>query len=542
MRDDELLFADDQEQAVQTKEEKKKYWKVLIVDDEEGVHLVTKLALEGFEFEGKGLQFLSAYSGSEAIKVMEENPDVAVILLDVVMEEDDAGLKVANYIRNVLKNRITRIILRTGQPGQAPEKEVIINYDINDYKTKTELTAQKLFTTMVAALRSYRDLKVIENSKKGLEKIIEASAKIFEITSFEKFISGVLKQLISFLNLEEDSFYVDTSYFAVNENGELYVVAGTGKFSSVVRKPLKEVVSPEIYSLVLQAIENKKTIYSEKGFVVFFHCRDGKPSIVFIETTVPLEPWKERLFRIFCNNISIALENIFLVEKLVKQKTEMEQMKLALERYLGPQRVKTLKSGKDVFVTEKKHATVMFCDIRGFTDMSANMTPEEVVALLNEFFSRVVNVVFKHGGMLDKFLGDGLLVVFGVPEEFADSEERAVRTALEIKEVVKKWNEGRVKEGKKPIRISIGIHSGDVVAGNIGSVRRMDYTVVGETVNLASRIESLNREFDTDILISKDVYEKVSDVVEVEKQQPVFVKGVEHPIETFRVVDKKEIA
>jgi two-component system sensor histidine kinase ChiS len=120
-------------------------WKIIIIDDEAEIHNVTKLVLNDFTFDGKSLTFISAYSGEEAKGLIEKHPDTALILLDVVMETDDAGLEVVKYIRDVLGNLLVRIILRTGQPGQAPEDVVIINYDINDYKTKTELTTRKLF-------------------------------------------------------------------------------------------------------------------------------------------------------------------------------------------------------------------------------------------------------------------------------------------------------------------------------------------------------------------------------------------------------------
>ncbi|MEW6500772.1 MAG: response regulator, partial [Thermodesulfobacteriota bacterium] len=150
-------------------------WKVLIVDDEEEVHAVTRLVLKDFQFAGKGLTFLGAYSGKEAMRLIAEHPDTAVIFLDVVMERHSAGLEVVRHVREELKNSFVRIILRTGQPGQAPEEKVIVEYDINDYKEKTELTAQKLFTSMVASLRAYRDILTIEANRRGLEKIIEAT-------------------------------------------------------------------------------------------------------------------------------------------------------------------------------------------------------------------------------------------------------------------------------------------------------------------------------------------------------------------------------
>lgn len=144
-------------------------WKLLIVDDEDDVHTVTRLVLSGFNFDGRGLDFISAYDSGEAKDALAEHPDIALILLDVVMDGDDAGLRLVRHIREDLGNALVRIILRTGQPGRAPENRVILEYDINDYKEKTELTAQRLFTAVVSALRSYRDLMTIEAHRREME-------------------------------------------------------------------------------------------------------------------------------------------------------------------------------------------------------------------------------------------------------------------------------------------------------------------------------------------------------------------------------------
>ena len=148
--DEELFFCDEV-----SGDSPGESWKILIVDDEAQVHTATDIALRKFVYENKSLKFISAYSAKEAKQLIQEHPDVAIILLDVIMETDDAGLEFVKYVRQVLGNQLVRIILRTGQPGQVPEKSVIINYDINDYKTKTELTTSKLYTTILTALRSF---------------------------------------------------------------------------------------------------------------------------------------------------------------------------------------------------------------------------------------------------------------------------------------------------------------------------------------------------------------------------------------------------
>lgn len=171
---EELIFATDE---IDARTRSDGAWKIMLVDDEEEIHNVTRLALSDFTFENRGISFISAYTGEEAKQLIQEHPDTALILLDVVMETDDAGLMVAKHIREVLRNLLVRIVLRTGQPGQAPEGTVIVDYDINDYKAKTELTTQKLFTTVVTALRAFRYVTAIEQHRQELERIARASAR-----------------------------------------------------------------------------------------------------------------------------------------------------------------------------------------------------------------------------------------------------------------------------------------------------------------------------------------------------------------------------
>ncbi|MEP6515667.1 ATP-binding protein [Microcoleus vaginatus] len=167
--DDEILFADET-----TEEKLSESWKILVVDDEAQVHTATEISLRKFVFENKSLTFINAYSAGEAKQLIQENPDVAIILLDVIMETDDAGLNFVKYVREVLGNQLVRIILRTGQPGQVPEKSIIINYDINDYKTKTELTTSKLYTTMLTALRSFSLSQNLQSEIERREQVEKA--------------------------------------------------------------------------------------------------------------------------------------------------------------------------------------------------------------------------------------------------------------------------------------------------------------------------------------------------------------------------------
>lgn len=153
-------------------------WKVMIIDDDETVHEVTRLTLAGFSFEGRRLVLVSAFSAAEGARLLLAHPDTAVALVDVVMENDHAGLDLIRVIREQQKNRMIRLVLRTGQPGQAPEGSVTRLYDINDYKEKSELSAQKLNNVVLTSLRSYRDLMVLDAQQTGLQRMIDATREI----------------------------------------------------------------------------------------------------------------------------------------------------------------------------------------------------------------------------------------------------------------------------------------------------------------------------------------------------------------------------
>jgi CheY-like chemotaxis protein len=195
-------------------------WKVLIVDDEKEVHVVTKSVLRNFIFDNKTLEFIDAHSGAEAKEILKNNTKIALVLLDVVMETDEAGLEVARYIREDLNNNTIQIILRTGQPGLAPEKSVIQDYEINDYKEKTELTATKLFTVVLTSLRGYKNLISLEKNKLGLEKIIDSTRALFVHQEESKFIEGVLTQMEALLHLDDDAICIRHSGFsAIHKKG-----------------------------------------------------------------------------------------------------------------------------------------------------------------------------------------------------------------------------------------------------------------------------------------------------------------------------------
>ncbi len=181
--DDELLFSAEDDAPPELPAGPP--WRLLIVDDEIEIHSVSKLALSSFRLDNRELEFLHAYSGAQAKQILAAESDIGLVLLDVIMETDDAGLRVVQYIREELGNSFMRIILRTGQPGQAPERRVITEYDINDYKEKTELTSTKLYSVVYTGLSSYRDLRALEQARAELAKRNQETQRAFD--DLEKF-------------------------------------------------------------------------------------------------------------------------------------------------------------------------------------------------------------------------------------------------------------------------------------------------------------------------------------------------------------------
>jgi adenylate cyclase len=186
---------------------------------------------------------------------------------------------------------------------------------------------------------------------------------------------------------------------------------------------------------------------------------------------------------------------------------------------------------------EKKEITVLFSDIRGFTSMSEKMEPEQIVALLNEYLSEMNESIFAYKGTLDKFVGDAVMALFNTPAPLKDHALYAVKTAFDMKRRLAILNEKWAKEGRPQLKIGLGINTGYAVAGNMGSLKRMEYTVIGDTVNLAARLESATKALGAEILISENTYDKVRGFVKARKIENVSVKGKEESLTVYDVTE-----
>lgn len=295
-------------------------WRVLIVDDDVDVHAVTRLALRNVSFKGRELELFSAYSGDEGFQMLRDTPYIALVLLDVVMETDDAGLLLAKRIRGELDNQLVRVVLRTGQPGQAPEQRVIIEYDINDYKAKTELTTQKLFTTVIASLRGYESLLLIERSRVGLGRILEGATNLYKIHSLREFASGVLNQVSAILDVGADGVLCVLQSNAPQSGGiadksSPTVVAATGCYSELADSeslPNGHQLEPAL----ARAFREKRSQYEHPENVMFIKTQQGHEFAISVTPPWPLVGIQRDLLEVFCHRIAAAFDNLYLFDQL----------------------------------------------------------------------------------------------------------------------------------------------------------------------------------------------------------------------------------
>ncbi len=219
---------------------------------------------------------------------------------------------------------------------------------------------------------------------------------------------------------------------------------------------------------------------------------------------------------------------------------EREKMKEAFGKFVNKEIAEQAMKGNLKLGGERKNAAIFFSDIRSFTAISEKLLPEEVVEFLNEYMTAMVDCVNKTFGVVDKFIGDAVMAVWGTPVSHGNDTENAVNGALMMRKALMKFNEGRGGDKKPVIKIGCGINTGPVLAGQIGSHDRMEYTVIGDAVNLASRIEALNKPFSTDILISEASYAQVKEVFNVEPMRKITVKGKAEPQQIYAVIGRKD--
>jgi diguanylate cyclase (GGDEF)-like protein len=293
-------------------------WRVLIVDDEKDVHSATLFALSDLVIAGRPLEFLHAYSAAEGRRIMETTPLIAVILLDVVMETGDAGLLLVRAIRDELGCTDTRIILRTGQPGYAPELEVIRDYDINDYKTKSELTRTRLVTSLTTAIRSYEQLRSIIEGRRKLDHLVRTSPALFARHNLDDFARGALLQVASLLEMEPHGVFCARRGLGIdNEERERYcVVSAQGRHAGEMGRAIEDISDSRLAGLLRGSCQERRNFYEPDAVVLHFGSAGDCLAVLFLETRHALNEMERQLLEVMSVSMSVGLENVMLFQRL----------------------------------------------------------------------------------------------------------------------------------------------------------------------------------------------------------------------------------
>jgi diguanylate cyclase (GGDEF)-like protein len=292
-------------------------WQVLIVDDDEDVHLTSVFALRGLTIHGRRLGFLHAHSVTEGIQLLRDHRDVAVVLLDVVMESDEAGLRMIDAIRNELNLQSTRIVLRTGQPGYAPEIETIARYDINDYKTKGELTRAKLYATLTTAIRSFDQFRRLETNRNGLKRIISASSKLLEARGLQAFAAELLNELALFVGVAPNGLVCRLDGEADPEAPtKLKVVASAGTYRDRADPCLDDSEHPGLAGLLRRSLSERTNLITPQCVCLLFQIGTDRDLAACLETARPIGELDRGMLEMFCNNAALCGRNVELVERL----------------------------------------------------------------------------------------------------------------------------------------------------------------------------------------------------------------------------------
>ena len=324
--DSENVIFSSETEKIEKKDSLDKPWKILVVDDEESVHTITELALNDYSFKNTKIKIFNALSSIEAKKIIDTENDIALVLLDVVMEQDDTGLDFIDYIRNSLDNRMVRIVIRTGQPGKAPEHEIITKYDISDYKSKTRFTIQKLFTTVTACLRAYDNLKFIKKTQDGLELIVKSNKELLGNNQLSIFARTALETLDKIFKIFNSS--MKSSLYAVASPSEdLKIIACTGQYLRFINSTFNSfegLVSSEVVHHIDKISKSGGEIFLKNEYVGVLKTNEDFTSLIYFSgVDSKLFDLNTDLISLFINNIATHIDNIVLTREIINTQKEV---------------------------------------------------------------------------------------------------------------------------------------------------------------------------------------------------------------------------
>ena len=492
--DDDFLIDDDEpDQAAPTHQ---LAWRVLVVDDDEAVRTVTRLALRSLQIDGVPVVLECVDSASAARSYLESHADTAAAIVDVIMETDTAGLDLVRWVRQGLGDDSIRLILRTGQPGSAPESQVTTAYDIHDYLAKTETTARRLVTCVMGAVRAWRDMRTIREQREGLRRALLAVGGLFEAPNIHDLLCAILDQVTALLFPRRSSLVFLAPPGLESVEAEPVVLAATGSFNAFLGAPVRAVLTDPVLEQRLREVPAGQAVVLGERVMYAFDVQPGLRPMLLIEGG-PLATWERELVELYCHAVTLALRNRRLWESQLAWFRAMER--------LVPREMSDLVGVPDVTRIAPGDSavhlmTICFVDIRSFSARTLAVGSDSAFRMLNALFAALGDVVRARGGVIDKYLGDGMLVLF--PGKTDD----AVQAAYDMLRGAR----GVPTEDGRPLEIGIGLHRGDVVVGAVGHPRRLDLTVVSPVVNFAARVQELCRDLSCALLMTDEVFAALS--------------------------------
>ncbi|WP_057831829.1 HD domain-containing phosphohydrolase [Colwellia sp. TT2012] len=319
-----FIFQDEIEDEINDKPHKTdKFWRILVIDDDESVHQVTKLVLADAEIEHRKLQIVSAFSSKQAKEIMLNDNSFCMAFVDVVMETDHAGLELVEWIRKDLKNQAIRLVLRTGQAGSAPEAKVIKEFDINDYKEKTDFTANKMITTVYASIRAYRDIMTIQRSLDAFKKLIATTHDLLKINQLKNFGSAALAHLLTLMNVESSALYIARTQIDFAKKSTSSIIACTGKYVCESDSLESSNIDKQVKARIQQVFIDKNHYRDESCFVGYYQASSHSASVLYIEFEDDNEHFKASLAELFATNVALVFESITKQQEIEKTQREL---------------------------------------------------------------------------------------------------------------------------------------------------------------------------------------------------------------------------
>jgi adenylate cyclase len=377
--------------------------------------------------------------------------------------------------------------------------------------------------------------------------LLEITKAVNSELAGDRLLEMIVDKAIELINAER-------GFLILLQDGKQVFKVARKKDRTAIEKPEKQ-ISTSVLEGVTKTGEPVITINAQNDLGAFMsivalevrsllcvplRAKDKILGAIYVDSHVSEREFNEEslnLLQAFADQAAIALENARLYDEVVESKEQERRVRQLFQKYVPADVVRAALNMKEGGrLSSKQTATVLFSDIRNFTATAEKLEPEAVVGFLNDYLQRMVDIVFEEGGIVDKFVGDAVMAIFGAPIVKPDDAVRAVRAAKRMILEVERFNQDQARNGGVQIRIGIGLHTGPLIAGNIGSDRKMEYTVIGDTVNVASRVESLNKELKTEILITQDTYDATGRSFEVRPMPLVAVKGKEKKLQVYEVV------